>query len=355
MENKKQFSKIGLFLFLGSVIIFVVQAIASIIGGAIPAVAENTSVYFLVTMMPMYIIAYPLIFLMFRTIPVQQKAEKKKMRPLHLFVMFLMCYAGMYICNIFANVATTIIGSFSQNEVENVMLTVTGSINPLVNFIVIVICAPIMEELLFRKILIDRTAHFGEGISIVLSGLVFGLFHGNLVQFAYAFFLGVMFGFVYVKTRNIIYTIILHIITNFIGSFIGSLILEWSGYMKFANELAAIPADATDEVYMELIMEYGGGLLVFLCYSALLMLMVLAGIVLFIINFKKFKLNNGTAPVAQGEPEQGEVTAAEMQSASQEIVVIEKGKRFSTMMLNVGMILYTLFWLIMIVRQLIGV
>ena len=41
MENKKQFSKIGLFLFLGSVIIFVVQAIASIIGGAIPAVAEN--------------------------------------------------------------------------------------------------------------------------------------------------------------------------------------------------------------------------------------------------------------------------------------------------------------------------
>lgn len=330
MEAKKQFSKIGLFLFLGSVIIYAVQIVAINVGAMLPAVSESSDLSFLVAMLPMYIIAYPIIFLMFKAVPVQQGAEKKKMRPLHLFIMFLICYAGMYICNIAANMVATTVGSLFQNEVENVVLTVTESINPLVNFIIMVICAPVMEELLFRKVLIDRTAQYGEGVAIVFSGLVFGLFHGNLVQFAYAFFLGVMFGFVYVKTRSIIYTVILHMITNFIGSFVGSLMLDISRYMEFAEELAGLPADASEEVYMELFMEYGGGLLLFIGYAALLMCMVIAGIVLFILNFKKFKLEQGEQP-------------------------IEKGRRFSTVILNVGMILYALFWLAMIVIQLIGI
>ncbi len=329
MESKKQFSKIGLFLFLGSLIIFVVQIIASIVSSAVPAVVESVDLYFVATMLPMYVIAYPLIFLMFRAIPVQQVAEKKKMRPLHFFVTFLMCYAGMYICNIIANIFTGVFGMLSQNEVENVMLTVTESINPFVNFFIIVICAPIMEELLFRKVLIDRTAQFGEGVSIVFSGLVFGLFHGNLVQFAYAFFLGAMFGFIYVKTRNILYPIILHMITNFLGSFVGSLILEVSRYMEFVTELSELSADASESAYIELLMEYGGGLLLFLGYSVCLFLMVIAGVVLFFVNIKKFTFSNGE-------------------------LAIEKGSRFSTVMLNLGMILYTLFWLTMIVVQLLG-
>ena len=55
--------------------------------------------------------------------------------------------------------------------------------NMMVTFLYMVICAPILEEYIFRKLIVDRTVKYGQGVAIVLSGLMFGLFHGNLNQF----------------------------------------------------------------------------------------------------------------------------------------------------------------------------
>ena len=43
---------------------------------------------------------------------------------------------------------------------------------------------------MFRKLLIDRIVPFGQRVAVVVSGLAFGLFHGNFYQFFYAFSLG---------------------------------------------------------------------------------------------------------------------------------------------------------------------
>ncbi len=320
ISNKKLFSQIGLRLFIGTLIIFAVQLIFGAIAGNIPAVATSGDLSVLVSMLPMYIIAFPIIFLLFKNIPVQISGEKKKMSVKHLIVAFIMCYAGTYICNLLASILTGIIGALKQSDVENVMANLTSSISLPVNLFIVVICAPIMEELLFRKTLIDRTAHFGEGISILFSGLVFGLFHGNLVQFGYAFLLGVFFGFIYIKTKNIVYPIILHMVINFFGSFLGSIIMEKSGFYN-------LPADATESEMMEFMMENAGGMMIYFGYALAIIILVIVGIVLFVKNRKKFVC----AP--------GEVT-------------IEKGTRFTTMILNVGMILYCIFWIVMIVMQL---
>lgn len=320
ISNKKLFSQIGLRLFIGTLIIFAVQLIFGAIAGNIPAVATSGDLSLLVSMLPMYIIAFPIIFLLFKNIPVQISGEKKKMSVKHLIVAFIMCYAGTYICNLLASILTGIIGALKQSDVENVMANLTSSISLPVNLFIVVICAPIMEELLFRKTLIDRTAHFGEGISILFSGLVFGLFHGNLVQFGYAFLLGIFFGFIYIKTKNIVYPIILHMVINFFGSFLGSIIMEKSGFYN-------LPADATESEMMEFMMENAAGMMIYFGYALAIIILVIVGIVLFVKNRKKFVC----AP--------GEVT-------------IEKGTRFTTMILNVGMILYCIFWIVMIVMQL---
>lgn len=320
ISNKKLFSQIGLRLFIGTLIIFAVQLIFGAIAGNIPAVATSGDLSVLVSMLPMYIIAFPIIFLMFKSIPVQISGEKKKMSVKHLIVAFIMCYAGTYICNLLASILTGIIGALKQSDVENVMANLTSSISLPVNLFIVVICAPIMEELLFRKTLIDRTAHFGEGISILFSGLVFGLFHGNLVQFGYAFLLGVFFGFIYIKTKNIVYPIILHMVINFFGSFLGSIIMELSGFYN-------LPTDATESEMMAFMMENAGGMMIYFGYALAIIILVIVGIVLFVKNRKNFVC----AP--------GEVT-------------IEKGTRFTTMILNVGMILYCIFWIVMIVMQL---
>ena len=78
--------------------------------------------------------------------------------------------------------------------------------------------APIIEEFIFRKLLIDKIAPHGEGIAIITSAMLFGLMHGNLGQFFLAFFLGLLFAIVYTKTRNIKYTMGLHFMINTVAS-----------------------------------------------------------------------------------------------------------------------------------------
>ncbi len=75
-----------------------------------------------------------------------------------------------------------------------------------------------MEELIFRKLMIDRLHNYGETAAIVFTALCFGLYHGNLTQFLYAGCVGLFLGYVYCKTGKIIYTMIMHILLNTISA-----------------------------------------------------------------------------------------------------------------------------------------
>ena len=85
------------------------------------------------------------------------------------------------------------------------------------------ICAPVVEELIFRKILLDRLRPFGDMPAILISGLAFGLFHMNLYQFFYAAALGILFAGVVLKTGKIWHSMLLHAIVNSGTSLIGYL------------------------------------------------------------------------------------------------------------------------------------
>lgn len=86
-----------------------------------------------------------------------------------------------------------------------------------VNILIAVIMAPIVEELFFRKLMMDRLLGFGEIPAILFSGLAFGLFHGNFSQFFYAFGMGLLFAYVYARTGRVTYTIACHMIINLMG------------------------------------------------------------------------------------------------------------------------------------------
>ena len=64
------------------------------------------------------------------------------------------------------------------------------------------------------KMLIDRLNRLGDRPAILLSAFLFALFHGNLYQLFYAFGVGLVFGYVYVRTGRIRYTISIHMLVN---------------------------------------------------------------------------------------------------------------------------------------------
>lgn len=78
-----------------------------------------------------------------------------------------------------------------------------------------VIVGPIVEELIFRGLMYVRLKRmFGMGISAVVTGLMFGLFHMNLSQGVYAFIFSFAAIYVYEEYKNICAPILFHMVAN---------------------------------------------------------------------------------------------------------------------------------------------
>ena len=165
----------------------------------------------------------------------------------------------------------------------------------LVRTISVGILPAVFEELLFRKFLIDRTIRHGEFISCAMSGIMFGLWHGNFQQFFFAFFVGVLFVFVYIRTGNIIYTMILHASMNLVTSLVTVELL--SEFLKRSG--FDIGAGAVNEItdYNELISSVLPVFLLILLWLLILIGFQIAGFVLLIVKRKNFKL-----VAREGEP-----------------------------------------------------
>ena len=118
------------------------------------------------------------------------------------------------------SVAQLIIGFLEMGLGRSIVNPVAASsegVPFVVNLVSYVLIIPILEELVFRKLICDRLLPLGEGYAVIISALRFGLVHGNLYQFFYAFLTGVLFSAVYVRTGRIRYTVFYHMIINFLG------------------------------------------------------------------------------------------------------------------------------------------
>jgi len=73
--------------------------------------------------------------------------------------------------------------------------------------------APIFEEILFRGLMMRSLEPYGKRMSILVTALLFGFFHGNPVQAPYAALVGLVLGYVAME-YNIIWAMVLHMFNN---------------------------------------------------------------------------------------------------------------------------------------------
>lgn len=91
----------------------------------------------------------------------------------------------------------------------------------LIGIIAVAVVAPIVEEFIFRGLIMNRLSGVMPGwLAVVLSAAIFGVCHGHPVWFAYAFVLGVFFGFVDLRVGSIWPSILGHVAFNAIGQII---------------------------------------------------------------------------------------------------------------------------------------
>ena len=89
------------------------------------------------------------------------------------------------------------------------------------------VIAPIGEELFFRGVIMGYAKRYmPPAFAILFQGVLFGLYHGNIVQGIYACVLGCLLGFVAYKANSILASMILHFSINLSVLFIPSIWFE---------------------------------------------------------------------------------------------------------------------------------
>lgn len=83
------------------------------------------------------------------------------------------------------------------------------------------VCAPLVEETLFRGIVHKRLRGImGATPAMIISSVLFGIIHGNIVQFIYATLIGLICAYVYEKFKTICAPILVHFSANIFSVFI---------------------------------------------------------------------------------------------------------------------------------------
>lgn len=110
-------------------------------------------------------------------------------------------------------------------------------------FLSVVLLAPIVEEIIFRGLTfyIARRATKRFWIANIIQALAFGIMHANVVQGTYAFFMGLIMGWVYHRFHSLYASILLHFVINFTGV----LVMEPLYSLLPANWLSLIVLMAT--------------------------------------------------------------------------------------------------------------
>ena len=101
------------------------------------------------------------------------------------------------------NMASSEVAYAQMSVLEMVLMFISTAILP-----------GILEEFVFRGLMLTNLAPYGRGTAILGSALLFGLMHMNPQQFFYTTMMGIILGYVYVRTRSIWVCIAIHILNN---------------------------------------------------------------------------------------------------------------------------------------------
>lgn len=158
------------------------------------------------------------------------KRDKLKMlyaKPKH-FAKAVGNFPAIYGMGMFVNILTIVISYIITANTDlgesfntaNAALTPPNFPSALFLMFVLVVVAPITEEFVFRGVVFHALKPYGNGIAILVSGISFGIFHGNFSQLFYTAVLGICLAYITYATGSIFASTVIHAMVNSISGFI---------------------------------------------------------------------------------------------------------------------------------------
>ena len=120
--------------------------------------------------------------------------RQKTMTAGTLAALLALCVGTQIVNSLWITLLEWIVSAFGLSVMET-LEGVSGEAGSLSMFLYMGIFAPLSEEILFRGLVLDTLRPYGKRFAIFGSAVLFGLFHGNLLQTPYAFGVGLLLGY----------------------------------------------------------------------------------------------------------------------------------------------------------------
>ena len=299
METKKKRKK---YSWLGfSYFIFVLMyeaasvALSLILSDYKDSLRENSWAVYALGLLPIWAIGFP-ICILFLTRIQSEKPEVHDIRPKYMAQFYFITVCFMFATNIMGTIVISILQSITGLTIENSTIDLINKQELLPSILFAVIVGPICEELAFRKFIIDKVGQYNKRYAIYLSAIMFGLFHTNLHQFFYATAIGIVFGYIYTISGKIRYSIILHMLVNLFSGIVPMAIMK---HIDLSVLDSISSGNLNDPATLDKAMEIysNPAFILLLVYFLVEIAFAILGLVFFILNVKRMKVNDSQSPL----------------------------------------------------------
>ena len=154
-------------------------------------------------------------------------AREAPMKARTFLCMLCFCMGAQMVNTLWITLLELVLQPFGKS-VMPILETVAGDADTFSMFLYASILAPVWEEILFRGYVLRTLRPFGKRFAVLGSALLFGLFHGNLLQTPYAVLMGLVLGYLTVE-HSIVWAVLLHLFNNLVlADLLTRLTAQWS-------------------------------------------------------------------------------------------------------------------------------
>lgn len=152
---------------------------------------------------------------------------EKVMKPGGILRLACLFVSGQALFQVCATIQEAVLNLFGLSVLESMELA-TANTDTLSMFLYTALAAPVVEEIIFRGLIMRGLEKYGKHFAILISSILFGLFHGNIVQSPYAFVVGLVLGYTAME-HNILWAMVLHMVNNLVLGDTLPRLTQWMG------------------------------------------------------------------------------------------------------------------------------
>lgn len=212
LETKKRLVALSNRIFI-ALLLFVVLSVA--LSSLLSPLADSPAAKGLVSLC-VYVAAISLALIV-------AKGKDEHIIPLKLPVRFALgkqtvfFFGVCFVSTTLTLLTTYLLSLIGVSPAAETVFPLDGATDVLLSFLKYVFFSALLEEILFRKVILSSLRPFGDGFAVVVSSLLFASSHFSLASFPSVFVFGLFFGYLFCKTGSVIPSTVFHFLNNLLA------------------------------------------------------------------------------------------------------------------------------------------